>query len=136
MGAFDDIPLEWAGKPYLIPAHKVLGAIARVEDVLTLNELQAFRMRGGVPMAKLSQAYGVALRYAGAAVTDTDVYLGMFQGNTDADAVVSSIQNLIAMMIPPAALSKQQKDTVQGNGVPAASASSKRRTKSRSASGK
>jgi len=134
MGSFEDIHLQWADSEYVIRANKVLGAIARIEDVLTLNELQRFSARGTAPMAKLSMAYGAVLRYAGAKVTDEEVYAGMFGSTgTGADAVVESISALVAMMVPP---QPAVKETPPGNAVPARSASSKRPTRSRSAPGK
>jgi hypothetical protein len=136
MGSFEDIRLQWAGKDYTIRANRVLGAIARIEDVLTLSELQRFSMRGTAPMAKLSMAYGAVLRYAGATVTDEEVYAGMFgETGTGADAVVESISALVAMMVPPQPKTAD-KEPKSGNAVPAATASSKRRTRLRSASGK
>jgi len=136
MGSFEDIRLQWAGSDYVIRANRVLGAIARIEDVVTLNELQRFGARGTAPMAKIAMAYGAVLRYAGAKVTDEEVYAGMFGATgTSADAVVESISALVAMMVPPQSKTAA-KETPSGNAVPAATASSKRRTRSRSASGK
>lgn len=122
MGSFEDIRLEWAGADYTIRANRVLGAIARIEDVVTLNELQRFAVRGTAPMAKIAMAYGAVLRYAGATVSDDEVYAGMFgAGGTSADAVVDSVSTLVAMMVPPNAIAA--KETQSGNAVPAATAS-------------
>jgi hypothetical protein len=103
MSSFDDINLEWEGKPFIIKSNRVLGAIARIEDVITLSELQRFGMRGGSPLAKIAMAYGAVLRYAGAQVTDEEVYRGLFsQGKkTSAETVMLSIHSLVSMMIPP-----------------------------------
>ncbi len=122
MGSFEDIRLQWAEKDYTIKANRVLGAIARIEDVLTLNELQRFGARKAAPMAKIAMAYGAVLRYAGASVTDDEVYAGMFgAAGTSADAVVDSVSSLVAMMVPPQ--TKAAKETPSGNAVPAAPAS-------------
>ena len=37
MGVFDDYPIAWNGKNYVIPAGAMLGAIARIEDVVNLT---------------------------------------------------------------------------------------------------
>lgn len=103
MSSFDDINLEWNGTPVIIKSNRVLGAIARIEDVITLSELQRFGLRGGAPLAKIAMAYGAVLRYGGLQVTDDEVYLGLFStGNkTSADTVMVSIHSLVRMMVPP-----------------------------------
>lgn len=104
MSGFDDIKLGWKGKQYTIPARKALGAIARIEQVITLKELTQYAQRETAPMAMLAQAYGSVLRYAGAEVEDEEVYAGMFgAGGGDMSAAISeAVQALMMMMIPPA----------------------------------
>lgn len=110
MGAFDPIELEWRGRTYPIPPRKVLGAIARVEEHLTFAELLAFGGRNTVATARLALAYGALLRYAGADVSDEDVYEGMFAAQVSAaesaDAIVTAVALLMSMMIPPGARQK------------------------------
>ena len=65
MGAFDDVTLNWGGRDYTIPANRMMGAIARIEDVVTLVELNAYFGRDAVPLGKISMAFGAVLRYAG-----------------------------------------------------------------------
>lgn len=104
---FEDIKLEWRGEPYVIPANRVLGAIARVEEFFTLGELtRDARDRNSVPMSKLASAYGAVLRYAGASVTNEEVYEELFQ-KTSAPLITSAIQGLLMMMIPPSALRRE-----------------------------
>lgn len=142
MGSFEDIRLQWAGKDYVIPARRELGAIARVEDVLTLNEVQRFSARGAVPTAKIAMAFGSLLRYAGATFTDEEVYAGMFGGaGTSGDAGVAATSALVAILMRPykhveKLMAEEEKEAARGNAVPTATASSKRRTRSRSARGK
>lgn len=139
--AFEPFELEWAGKKYVIPAHRVMGAIARVEDVVTLPQLQEHGTRGSMPMAKISMAYGALLRYAGAPVTDVEVYEGMFGSiKENPQSLVDSVVVLISLMVPPSVVNSIKKKAAEpssGNVEPAAKkASLKARTKSRSASGK
>jgi hypothetical protein len=138
MRAFEDIKISWADRDYIIKANRVMGAIARIEDIMTLNELQRFLARGAAPLGKVSMAYGTVLRYAGADVTDEQVYAGMFgAGDTSADSIIASVQALVAMMIPPPTQKIPGGGSIpRGNAVPAARASSKRHSKSRSATGK
>lgn len=97
---FQPVELVWKDQTYTIPANKVLGAIASVESIITLGELQAFAIKRAAPLAKMSMAYGALLRYAGAAVTDADVAEHVFTGG-DQGKVIDAIGNLLLLMIPP-----------------------------------
>lgn len=133
MALFDDVSLTWKGREYVIPRNRVMGAIARVEDVLTLHELLVIQTRGGTPYAKLSAAYGTVLRYAGAKVEDEDVYAGMFKAETSGE-IGGAVVNLLHMMLPPGIdFGKPQKAPPKGNASPTAARTSKQRTKRRSA---
>ena len=112
MSIFDDVRLSWAGKPYLIPAHRVLGAIARIEEVVTLQELSAYAARGTAPMAIIAKAYAAVLEYAGASVTAEEVYAGMFDPAAGGE-VGAAVSGLLGMMIPPKRL--QETGTARGN---------------------
>jgi hypothetical protein len=134
VGVFDDIKLSWHGKEYRIPANRVLGAVVRVEDILTLTQLADFVQKGNPPLGKLSQAYGAVLRYAGADVDDDEVFADMF-GKGDAQALaVDAVMTLFNLMVPKATLAAAQAGgNPAGNGLPTAARSSKRFTKRRSA---
>lgn len=103
MAAFDPIDLEWAGTKFVIPPNRVLEAIARIEEVLTVDELRSYAARRTVPRAKLARAFGSLLRYAGASVTDDDIYLGICSPGSvhDVHAITSSINTLMMLMAPP-----------------------------------
>lgn len=127
MRAFDDVPLEWSGKTYVIPSNAVLRTIAAIEDVVTLDELQGFARRGTAPMAKLAMAWGSVLRHGGARVTDDEVYEGMFSGETLKQSAAATTA-LLYMMIPKnirpqASAAKASKKKAAGSN------SSKKRTK-------
>lgn len=117
MAGFQEFSLEWSGNTYVIPAHRVLGAIAHVEEVLTLPELQQYAERGVPPLGKIAMAYGRLLRYAGATVTDSDIYHGMFGigENVKPQSVLAAMHVLVAMMIPPEALMKKSGAASSGN---------------------
>jgi hypothetical protein len=126
---FEQITLTWKGREYVIPPDNVLRCIAMVEDVLPLGVL-AQSATGDYKLAKLAAAFAVALRYAGAKVTDEEVYSGMFEGQgadlaAKARAYVFALQ---AMMIPPEQLRSSEKTDAAG----ARAASSQKRTSSRS----
>lgn len=100
MNVFDDVTLNWKDVPHVIPANRVLGAIARIEEVLTLDELIAYQARGTAPLAKIAQAFGAALRYAGGRATDDEVYASLFSGADANEKMVLSIATLLHMMVP------------------------------------
>jgi hypothetical protein len=138
MGAFTDIELEWAGKVYSIKAHRIMGAIARIEDIVTMPELQSYAARQGAPLGKLCMAYSAVLRYAGASVRDDEVYDAVFSG-AGGDGILTAVMNIMELMIPASARIKiaagegePVAEPAPGNRQAAAAASSKRRSKSRS----
>lgn len=97
---FDPVHVAWAGKQYTIAADRVMGAIKRVEDHVTLAELQVAASRGQLKLARLAGAYADLLRYAGAAdVTEADVYAGMFGADAE-NVVVQGTYALLSLMIP------------------------------------
>lgn len=112
MSVFDDIKIGWAGKQYVIPARKVLGAIARIEEVLTLQELLRYAQEGNFPMAKIARGYSAVLRYAGADITEDDVYEGMFPNGTAGvnpqETAFAAMQGLMEMMIPPSVRARSE----------------------------
>lgn len=141
MRGFDDVSFEWKGAKFVIPANKVMGAIARVEDIITLHELQRYSSKQSTPLAKLSMAYGALLRYAGCQVNDVEIYESMFgKGNVSANIVVESIVTLISMMVPPAAYAGDDKAgkmiAAAAKEVATNSSSLKKHTRLRSRSGK
>lgn len=110
MSIFEQVQLTWEGKSYEIPPDKVMGAIAVVEEVVTLQDLVTYAQKNSHPMSKMARAYGELLRYAGAKVTDEEVYLGMFPGSDNGGSVIESIGILLTMMIPPNHLKKAAAD--------------------------
>jgi hypothetical protein len=138
MSHFDDVSLEWAGKTYVIKANMRMRAIARIEEHITLAEMQDYWARKTAPMSRLSMAYASLLRFLGADVQDDDVYVGMFPGGSENPARVrDAITLLLAMMVPPKAFKSASPESASsGNVMPATAASSKRHTRSRSARGK
>jgi hypothetical protein len=126
---FNPVVLKWGTETYTVPPNKTLMAIATVENVLTLGELHTFSERRAVPVAHIAQAYGALLRFAGARVTDEEVYAGMFGGgDVDANAAVTS---LLAMMLPPAHMaSKAGHVSSEGKAKPDGGISSVTSTKS------
>ena len=98
---FDPVTLKWEGAEYIIPSNRIMQAIARIEEIITIPELKKFEDRGAQPMVKLSMAYGSVLRFAGARVEDDEIYAALFRDEDDTAATVSvAIMTLMLMMLP------------------------------------
>jgi len=95
-----DVTFVWKEKEYRVEAREVLPLIAKVEEVLTLAEMYNAAQKETLPLAKLSMAFGVALRYAGANVKDDEVYSGMFNPD-DKMAAFVAMNTLLSIMVPP-----------------------------------
>lgn len=100
MSKLDSIKLEWDGKRYEIPASGVLVVIAKVEDIITMQELLSYAQRGTAPLAKIAMAYTTILVAAGCPVSSDDVYAAMFSTNGPQQAI-AAIQGLLELMLPP-----------------------------------
>lgn len=112
MQGFEDVTLSWKGMEFTVPANKQLMLIARIEDALAGEKgeqaISVLFRRGGPPFSRLAVAYGAALRFAGARVTDEEVYLTIQSDIAEKSkaAVAATMQamlaGLIAIISPPA----------------------------------
>lgn len=105
MGIFQPVTFKWKEQEYTVQANQVMGLIAQIEDVITLAELLK---RKGAPLAKVAMAYAAALRYAGAKVSDEEIYKGMFSSNAS-ETIQAAIAGLLSMMIPPEEVAEKGK---------------------------
>ena len=105
MHGFEDVTLSWGGKDFVVPASRQLMLIAKIEDALggdTGEQAVAVLFRkNGPPHSRLAMAYGAAMRYAGASVTDDQVYLTIHEdiANKSAAAVQGTIQTMLAGLL-------------------------------------
>jgi hypothetical protein len=113
MGIFQAVTLNWEGRDHIVPADRVMGAIGVVEDVVTFPELVCGLQFGKPNMSKLARAYAALLRYAGASVSDEDVYSGMFVPGELQQHITTAINTLMVIMTPPGAI--QGAETSSGN---------------------
>lgn len=127
MSIFKEVTLTWKGETFTIAPDHVLRAIAIVEERVTLHELMKFQQRGTAPLSTLSSAFASVLRYAGAKVTDEEVYAAMFSGD-QAISVGQAISALLLMMVPPGV-----GESAEGNVSKGEAPSSKKRMKPSSA---
>ena len=105
---FEPINLgRWRGREYVIPAAEVLPCIAQIEQVVSLTELGRMRVSGNLKLAQLARGLATAMRFAGAEVTDEELYSEMFR--SDSDLSVRALLTLAAiesLMVPPEHLRK------------------------------
>lgn len=126
---FQPVDFIWHDKVYTIAPNRILGAIATIEEHFTFQDLAEAMKTKKFLLTKLSRAYGDVLRYAGATVTDDEVYVGMFDGNMHANIQIA-VNTLLTMMIPPSILmAGDQPKPGAGGAARGNGSSSKRRTK-------
>lgn len=110
MKGFQPVTLHWGDKSYTVQAEDQLRLIAEIEDVLSDSSGRAavsvLMKKGGPSFSRLSMAYAAALRYAGASVSDQEIYLTMQEGLADADSstaemVQDLVIGLLAIIAPP-----------------------------------
>ena len=134
MAIFADMKLGWNGTDYVIPADRMLGAVAVIEEHMTFHEMFALVRQGKPSLVTLSRTWGAVLRYAGAKVTDDEVYVGMFAGPTVSERVIEAINTLLLIMMPPSAVAAANAERAASGNPQAASKPSKPSTRRRSAS--
>lgn len=119
MRRFDTITLEHEGQDYVVEPRQVMGLIDAVEEHVTLGEIVTDQSkRGTIRFGKLSQAYASALRYAGAKVTDEEIYISLMPTGQDPQAMqrrsTEIVTALLQLMVPPEDVVKD-KDQSSGN---------------------
>jgi hypothetical protein len=134
MKGFEPVALAWGGEQFTVAAERQLMLIARIEDALAGetgdNALQVLSRKGGPPYSRLAAAYGAALRYAGAGVSDEEIYLTISEQLSEnrAEAIATiqaAIFGLFAILSPPVA----RKAALSGDaGKKPAAASGKRQS--------
>jgi hypothetical protein len=116
---FDPVVVGWEGKDYKIPPFRVLGAIARVEEHLTLSNLQHMVTTGNIPLARVAAAYASVLQFAGLRITGDEVYGGILAGNgtVNSETALMLVQGLLMMMLPKSA-KRQIEDALASTAEP------------------
>lgn len=111
MKGFEPVTLTWGGASYTVPADKQLMLIAKIEDALESEgsdpAIWILFRKGGVRLTKLAAALGAALRYAGADVSDGEIYLELAEDAANfskSDATMRGkilVASLLAIIAPP-----------------------------------
>lgn len=97
MSLFKDVELIFDGETYRVPANRVLMLIAEVEEHITLTELYSESRK----LSALACGYAAALRFAGARVTDEQVYFAMFKSQSSSVTISEAVAGLLLIMVPP-----------------------------------
>lgn len=111
MKGFEPVTLHWRGEAYTVPADRQLRMIAEIEDSISNSKgipAILLLLERRVDMARLAMAYGVALRYAGANVTDEEIHLSITADIADGSAAAAikmemAVLGLLDIIAPPVA---------------------------------
>lgn len=106
---FEPVKIIWNGRDYKIAPDAMMEAIARVEEHVTLEEINTAINGGGIKRVNLARAFASLLRYAGGNFTDEEIYKAMFAAN-EGNAIIASVTTLLAMMVPPSLRVKLEKE--------------------------
>lgn len=120
MRQLEPIKIAWEGKEYVIPDDRVMLAIAKVEEIVTLPELGDMLETGKVQFSRVAMAYGAILRYAGAQITDRDVHAGLFNRPGKPAETLATVSILLALLLPPDFVNLGGKAPPAGNAPSAA----------------
>jgi hypothetical protein len=98
------IKLQWKGQEYLISEREVFEVAGEIEEVVTIGELAEMAKRP--KFVKLSRAYAVMLKFAGAKnVTAQDIHseiMGAIKGKSADDTklvLFSAIESLMTILM-------------------------------------
>ncbi len=98
MGRFDGVSFRWDGKAVSLPPDRLLGTLARLEEVVSLTELAS---RGGARDGRVSRAFAAVLRFAGVDAEPEAVFARLLlDGEARSDAH-TAIAALIESAQPP-----------------------------------
>lgn len=110
MKGFEDVTFSWDGESYTVPANRQLMLIAKIEAALCgdtgRQAIDLLLQKSGPPHAHLAMAYEAALKYAGADVSEGEVYLAIMEDLTLGSAeALTKIQTatlaLLSIIAPP-----------------------------------
>lgn len=121
MSVFSEISFTWNNEKIVIPAKKVFGLIAEIENYITLSELTDPRR---VRFSALAQAWAAALNYAGYSNTSAEeVYKTLFSGEDAKENIRTAITTLQLMMVPPS-------EIIEKTGIKKKTETTKKKSKS------
>ena len=125
MHGFEPVTLTWQEQSWTVPANKQMGLIARIEDALSGDSgeqaVTILWRKEGPPHSRMAAAFGAALRYAGASVTDEEIYLSIHRDIATGSATQTAakvnmmILALLSIISPPMAQKISEKEAAPKN---------------------
>lgn len=109
MSGFDAIKIGWKDQEFTVPPERCMGLLAAIEEQLAPagqgNVIEILSQPHKHHMTRLARAYAVALRYAGAPVSDESVYLSLAKqvsvGGIEGYAALRALSDgLLTMFFP------------------------------------
>ncbi len=98
---FKDVHIEWEGQEYIIAKDQVIPAICIIEEFFTMQDLINDMTTGKIKVAKLSCCVCAVLNFAGASLSEDEVFRGLYKGKETREQITAVIRTLVLMMIPP-----------------------------------
>jgi hypothetical protein len=98
VGLFDGVSFHWDGRTVAIPPDRLLGALARIEEHITLDEMVRL---DGTHHAKVAEGFAAVLRHAGVEADGDAVYLALLPDPDARQAAYAAIGALIESTAPP-----------------------------------
>ena len=114
MNQFEPIQLEWRAVKYVIRPDQILQAMRLLEymdPAVTMSDMARWYSRQQIPKATLAEAYATLLRFAGATVSNDEVFHDYLGGSNAAVLYARSMDvmnTLFRMMVPPEALVEEE----------------------------
>lgn len=112
MQGFSAVEMGWGGETFTVPAERAFALALQVEIAIVGERggsaIGHLLRPGGPTHGQLASGYGAALRFAGAKVSDEEIFLAIQDGLVSHDAAIEDggrelILRLVAMISPPVA---------------------------------
>ena len=99
-----DLTLTWDGVQYPVPERRIFALGEEVERIVTLVDIQGWAARP--QLRRMARSYATMLRFAGARVSDDEVFRAIVSNAEDGAVVAEAMQALMVALMgdaPPAA---------------------------------
>lgn len=113
MSLFNEVKISWGGETYTIPAKDQMKLVLQLEEALSggtgKQAIGVLLSPEGPPYGILASAFGTMLRFAGAPVSDEEIYLSIVSDMAESKADVvtktqAAIVAVLSVIAPPIGL--------------------------------
>ena len=113
---FQDIDISWKGKKYQISGDEaIMPLLAKIEDIITVQELLSCLSEGKTPLIKISMAFAHVLNYLGVQISQAEVYDSIFPNPSDQERASVAITTLSKMLLPPSFFENLEQEVKKDN---------------------